>query len=397
MNSAEQKPMPKIKKIIFLHEHQFTDYYYHHFGIDALKSFGYAVEVWNFALFLQNNAYLQENIPCTCPWDGHVLYDNKKAAVDAILKLTSSDFVICGIHYTLQTLPVYRALAKSGILCASFLAMALPLGTFPQKKIYQRKIRKLLSLSSIRDKIFSQIPFHYFGVHPVNLIFAMGEKYLKSGYPSDNSSEILWLHSFDYDLFLQNNEMSGAGDQRVGVFLDEYLPYHSDNTAAGLPHIPAEKYYAKLRQFFDYLEDRFGVKIMIAAHPRSQYEDKPGIFGNRPVICGKTLEFVKQSGFVIIHQSMSLNFAVLYRKPLIFTITDDTEQYLIEDPHPQWLADYFGKKLHNLDREFDIDFTEEMKINDYAYRTYKNDFIKKQGSEELPFWQIVARRIEQYR
>lgn len=387
--------MPKIKKIIFLHEHQFTDYYYRHFGIEALKSFGYAVEVWNFALFLQNDAYLQENIPCTCPWEGHVLYDNKKAAVGAILKLSASDFVICGVHYTLQTLPIYRALAKSGVQCASLLAMAIPLGTFPQKQKYQKKIR-LLSWRRFCEKLFSMIPSRYLGVCPVHLIFAMGEKYLKSGYPAAVHSEILWTHSFDYDRFLQEKDLPCRINQNTGIFLDEYLPYHSDNAAAGLPHVPAEKYYAQLRNFFDHLENRFGVQIIIAAHPRSQYDDKPELFGNRTVIRGKTSELVKQSGFVILHQSMSLNFAVLYRKPMVFVITDDAAQYLIEDPYPQWLADYFGKKLHNLDCGFNLNFTEEMKVNNDSYRSYQNDFIKKNGSAELPFWKIVADRIGRY-
>lgn len=387
--------MSKVKKIIFLHEHQFTDYYYHHFGIETLKTFGYDIAVWNFTPFLQNDTYLKNHNPCTCPWNGHILFQDRKSAVESILMLEPSSFVISGIHYTPLTWPIYRALTKSGVRCASLLAMALPLGTFPQKQEYQKKMRKL-SWGRIREKLFSLIPFRCLGVKPVQLILAMGGKYLKSGYPADHRSEVLWVHSFDYDLFQQEKEIQDDINPKVGVFLDEYLPYHGDNMAAGLPSVPADKYYSQIRQFFGHLEDQFDVKIIIAAHPRSHYEDKPGIFGDRPVIRGKTSSLVKQSGFVILHQSMSLNYAILCQKPMIFIMTDDAEKYLIEDPYPQWLADYFGKKLHNLDCGFDLNFTEEMKVNDHAYRSYKNDFIKKEGSAELPFWKIVADRIERY-
>ena len=391
--------MFRINKIIFLHEHQFIDYYYHAFGIETLEGFGYDVEVWNFTPFLQNEMYLRDNVPCTRPWPGHILFKDKESAVDAITKLTPSSFVITGVHLTLATLPLYRALSKRGVPCASLLAVALPLGTFPQKQKYQNKIKllfRLLSWSRLRDKLFSMIPFRYLGIRPVDLIFAMGEKFLKSGYPADGNSEVLWTHFFDYDTYLQEKDRPCEINHKTGVFLDEYLPYHSDNIACNLSHVPADKYYAQLRNFFDDLESRFKAEIIIAAHPRSHYEDKPALFGKRTVIRGKTSELVKQSGFVILHQSMSLNYAVLYRKPMIFTITDDAEKYLIEDPHPQWLAHYFGKSLHNLDRVQSIDLPEEMKINDQAYRSYKNDFIKKEGSADLHFWQIVAKRIEQY-
>lgn len=248
-------------------------------------------------------------------------------------------------------------------------------------------------MSTIRDRIFYYVPYRALGVKPVDFVLAQGEKYFRHGYPWSEVSEVVWAHSFDYDEYLLARSRPNETDERMCVFLDEYVPLHPDNTAANLSRVPMERYYEQMREFFDHVEKNCGMRVVIAAHPRSHYEELPGIFGERPVIRGKTVDLVKNAGFVIAHQSMSLNFAVLFEKPLIFVVTDDYLRHLAEDPHPEWLAKFFGKKLHNIDEGVSIDFADESYVDKDAYRKYRNDYIKKSGSPEKTFSQIVADRI----
>jgi hypothetical protein len=73
------------------------------------------------------------------------------------------------------------------------------------------------------------------------------------------------------------------------VFLDINLPYHTDLKIVGWPTIEPHEYYASLNRFFDLLEERFGIKIVIAAHPKANYGRE--IFQGREIYCGMTLSW----------------------------------------------------------------------------------------------------------
>lgn len=383
--------MSKVNRIIYLHEHHFSERYFRVFGFPELIAEGFALQIWNFMPFLASEDFLNDTPPDTYVANDHLYYRSCRDAVREIAKIPSDTVIFLGIHYTPRTLPLYRALARTSLKSFSFLAMALPLGTMPPRS--GQTEGRHLTLSTIRDRIFYYVPYRALGVKPVDFVLAQGEKYFRHGYPWSEVSEVVWAHSFDYDEYLLARSRPNETDERMCVFLDEYVPLHPDNTAANLSRVPMERYYEQMREFFDHVEKNCGMRVVIAAHPRSHYEELPGIFGERPVIRGKTVDLVKNAGFVIAHQSMSLNFAVLFEKPLIFVVTDDYLRHLAEDPHPEWLAKFFGKKLHNIDEGVSIDFADESYVDKDAYRKYRNDYIKKSGSPEKTFSQIVADRI----
>jgi len=247
-------------------------------------------------------------------------------------------------------------------------------------------------------RIFLTIPFRLLGVRPADLNLICAEKSLPASIPVDEKGRLIWVHSLDYDLFLKAKSNAYAVNKNTGVFLDQYLPFHPDSVHSGVKTLfNPQEYYAALCRLFDHLEDDFGIKIIIAAHPRSHYEDMPDFFGGREVIRGKTIELVSSSGFVIVHNSIAINFAVLFKKPMLFLTSDKIiESYnkdLIEEPPISWLASFFKKEAYNIDRPSRIDFNKELAIDETAYRNYKNYYIKKDGSEELPYWQIFANYI----
>ena len=141
--------------------------------------------------------------------------------------------------------------------------------------------------------------------------------------------------------------------------------------------------------FFDWLERDYGVRIVIAAHPKSLYDRHPDYFGGRPALRGKTAELVRKSGFVLTHGSTALNFAVLFNKPLLFITTyrlqqSLTSRYLFE------MARWLGKAPINLDEPLHLDWQKELTIEEQTYGRYRNAYIKKVGSPEKPCWQIFA-------
>jgi hypothetical protein len=392
-NNIPMRLKTTITKIIFLHEGHFSKAYYEMFGIETLENNGYKVEVWNFMPFLKSSEFQKETPPDPIIWNGYHIFKNRKEAIKAVSGLFSSSLVICGLHYNIETYIFYRIMSKNKIIYCSNLAMAIPTGTMTVKKSTGVRLQRV-NISRIILRAFLAVPFRYLGIKPVDIIFAMGEKYLTCGYPSSEKSEILWVHFYDYDKYLLAMEKSPLVEHKAGIFLDEYLPFHPDNIDMKVPAVNADEYFSLLRNFFDHIENKFGVNIIIAAHPRSRYDEMPDMFGGRPVIRGKTVELIQKADFVIMHHSMSINYAVLFKKPIIFITTDQVDQYLTEDPTIEWLAAYFGKRKHNLNKEFTINLQGELLIKGEAYRKYQNDYIKKEGSEKKMLWQIVADRIK---
>ena len=48
----------------------------------------------------------------------------------------------------------------------------------------------------------------------------------------------------------------------------------------------------------------------------------------------------------------------------------------------------------NLNNDFAVDLQEELAINRKVYDNYTNAYIKKQGTEESPLWQIFANHLK---
>ena len=74
-------------------------------------------------------------------------------------------------------------------------------------------------------------------------------------------------------------------------------------------------------KLFNYLETKYSVRMVVAAHPKSNYHGDE--FGGREIIRGNTMELVKNAEFSIVHGSMSISYSVIFNKPIILAITDE--------------------------------------------------------------------------
>jgi hypothetical protein len=391
--------MTHIKKIIFFVQAHFNLRDFERFGIRTFFENGFKVEVWDFTAFLTNNEYQNLRIPDPTSWDKVFKFKNKVEALSAISDLEKSVFIIPVIHYNINTYSIFRMLSKMNIPFSSSILSCVVPNSFASKELFINKLRRS-TIRNFPDRIFRRIPFEFLGVRAANVILAPAKKYSTSNLPVNNKSHVLWLHSLDYDHYLSMKDSPVYQDTRMGVFVDQYLPFHPDITyiEGNLAKTSPEEYYPILCDFFDFLEEKFKVRIVIAAHPRSKYEEHPDVFGQRDIIRGKTAELIRQSGFVLLHNSIAINYAILFEKPLIFITTDKVNESFkrpgAEGPSIEWLASYFGKKAYNLNNEIDIDLENEMLIDKEVYQSYKNSYIKKDGSLERPYWQVVSDYIK---
>lgn len=384
-----------IKKIIFFVSESFNQRDFDRFGIELLETNGFEVEIWEFTPIINYHGYKELGIKNCVKFKQHKLLFTKTQAHAEMEKLDKETFVICLIPYPNF---VYHMISQYKINYAIFLANALPV--VREKRMLLARIKHTLQLTprKLFAYIFGKLFILIDGIPPPTLILAGGERSLKLQLSFSKESEVLWTHALDYDIYMKHSDMIHNKDKRQAVFLDEDLPFHDDYINLGIKKRIArpEEYYPLLKSFFETLEKTHAVKVVIAAHPRSRYEEYPDCFGGRPVIKGNTAELVANASFVISHCSTAINFAVLFRKPIIFVTTNKLKQHKFLGQLIENMAFLFKKKVFNLNERPSIDLEQECCIDDAAYLAYQNFYIKKEGSPAIPFWQIVADRLKQF-
>lgn len=398
-----------VKKILFLVESPFCQRDYDRFGIELLLGNGFDVEVWDLTDILHHKFSEHYTPPDPINWPDCKVFNDKKIAYKKIKNLTSDTFIINLIGYSPSSCNIYRSISKSQAHYAVYMAGAVP----PYKESAGKRIinslfnrlRGIISKKAaskvfnyilhIIRQVFFRLPYAWIGIKPAAIILAGGEDCLVYHYPVNKNTEILWAHTLDYDLYLKEKDIPAA-EQATAVFLDEYYPFHSYYQYVGIkPPTTADRYYPALNKFFGILEQQLGLKVIIAAHPRSQYENHPDYLEGRQWFRGKTIQLIKESKLVLAHSSTSVNFANLFHKPVIFLTTADLDNSFT-GPYIRAMADWFGHKPVFMDTELNIDWTREMTVDDNLYQRYRHAYIKSKNSEDLPFWQIVANRLKNF-
>ncbi|MDP2813940.1 MAG: hypothetical protein Q8N92_05775 [Erysipelotrichaceae bacterium] len=401
--------MKKIQKIVVITAYPFNQRDYDRFGIELFRSNGLTVEIWDITSCLHKN--IKDQLPTeeTSNFMGLQIFKEKCDIVSAISSLNKGCIIILNIGYNLNTFFVFRSISKHKINYCVLGMVPFPNPHPIQTSFKDRIVSILKKVDALRVKEIIQhllniILLNYyflFGIAPASIILLGGEKSAGNiSYPVNNTTIQLWTHMQDYDIYLQDKTEINAISKKNGVFLDEYLPFHPDFLCMGIGFpISPDNYYPMLCNFFKILENSMKTEIGIAAHPRSDYENLPDYYCGRSIIKGKTAHLVKESSFVLAHMSTSIDFAVLYHKPILFITSDDLQKMNagknITGLYINAIAMELGKIPINIDHLSGFNAENEMKINEEAYRNYKNLYIKKQGTPEKPMWEIFCTYIQQ--
>ena len=244
---------------------------------------------------------------------------------------------------------------------------------------------------------FIRCPFSWLGIKPANLFFA-GSKETFNKYfgPIDNTTEILWMHTMDYDIYLKQRNKNFT-EQPIAIFLDDYIPFHPDFIAQGMPFpFPADNYYQMLNRFFKLVEDQLGLEVIIAAHPRSNYETHPDYFEKHKCLKGQTFKLIRESRFVMAHGSTALALANLFYKPVILLTSSELDNTDLAS-HIRIMAKWFGKKpihMDKLDENHEIDWKQELAVDKDCYDLYRQSYIKAKESLDYPQGQILIDRLK---
>lgn len=240
------------------------------------------------------------------------------------------------------------------------------------------------------ESLMARVPPKLLGLRPPAFMVIGGDKCRGYGSLVDKTTRLIPAHALDYEQFLRVRDANPEPTD-TAVFLDEFLPFHPDLTMMGVDApMEAEAYYACLRALFERIEKELNLEVVIAACPRADYDKRPDYFCGRRVVMFKSAELVAQSRLVIAHRSTAVNFAILFRKPLILTATHDTYRHSSQTPYFDGLAKALEKPIQFFDDAGDVDLSDPFAVDDALYERYIEDYIKTGQSPDAPYWQIVV-------
>ena len=385
--------------VAFMVRTPFTQRDYARFGIEVIKNEGCQVCVLDLTALL-NPRYLKE---CSSnewiEFDGLIKFRSKSEFKDFLKEKNKTIFVVDVIGAEFSNLFIYKYFKEFGVLYASFCANTVPMSSLVQKrsifKIIKNKLPLICSRNFVNILRFLFLKetcrwlcrrFQSRGIIGApDYVLAGGRKIIPKHPLPDKHTKTIWGHTLDFDILLQQS--AEFDQENYVVFIDEYAPHTPDFIISPMSKINAEAYYGGLNKFFDWYEKKFDQKIVIAAHPRSRYDEKPQCFGARQIIKRKTAECIAKASCVFTHSSTAMNFAVYFRKPIFF-LTSDGYQGTPLAEYVNSFAASLGQTPINVDRPLD-DLDLKFNFNEEVYAQFSEDYIKTSGSPKKLFWKIV--------
>lgn len=290
---------------------------------------------------------------------------------------------------------------------------SLPLhGTNQQKKMVN-KIKKITQFAKLFKYVRwrlgnSYIDFktRYFASHQLPKKIFVGKtellnKYLKRYRLHDDI--VTPIHSFDYDRYLDYQDRLQHPQheklllpKRYAVFLDQALSNHSDfGKSISFKPVTAEKYAVSMKSAFDKIEALTGLEVVIAENPRAHYKDSEPFYGDRLMIRDKTLELVANSELVLAHNSTSINFAVLFDKPVLLLKTAEMLNAFGFNSLIDNMAHALNVKAVCVDEPGAMTTIDLQAFANWPrnYQTYMYKYVKTEGQIDKNTWQFVLDEI----
>lgn len=194
-------------------------------------------------------------------------------------------------------------------------------------------------------------------------------------------------NSGDYQnaLTILKNETKSIVEGKYIVFLDQYTPFHNDYVLLGLKRPSEQEYFDLLLPFFDSIEKKTGLKVIISAHPSALGYKDHDYFSGRPVFYNSTAILVKHAEAVITHNTTSVSFPVVYNKPIIYTVMDNMCDYDIN--MAKKLSQATNSPLYTIPKD---DFVGIPSVSQEAYSKYVRDYLSLLDGEQVSNFDVIS-------
>lgn len=208
-----------------------------------------------------------------------------------------------------------------------------------------------------------------------------------------SGTKIIRLHSFDYERFLFSPKYNYNGKPYC-VYLDQYFPFHPDiKTQLGFNFTDADKkkFVDDMNKIFEHIRNKYNMDIIIAAHPRSDYNEKKDMYPNTIIEYGMTSQLIKGASLVVANFSNSIFFAVMAHLPLIIVNSSVIKKVHRLEIGLQGFAELTGAPVVESASELPDKF--EIPVNKEKYVSLEKSYFKSGESNGKSMWECIFENI----
>lgn len=362
----------KYRKIVFIDYAPLTSKIYEDFYIDDIVERGISVDYWDISFAIQHKS----DLPSYHKNEISKKFSSYIQIIKDIKHNNNSDTLYVSLMvYNGKVLLLFLIFSILKCQTAAFGYNTIPSPTFSNVRVLnESKITWGLLKNAFLNKV--SLGLKMCGIiKGFDVLFVGGKKGLK-GYGRSTAKEItnakiININSTDYDKILQTG-FAQSRQEDIIVFIDEYLPFHPDNSINNLKTIDPSYYYKYLNRFFRKVEERFKIPVIIAAHPKSVKYKSKNYFEGRKIYFGETMSLCHKAKMILAHDSTAISYAVVFKKPLLFLnfhLMQKEHIYTYESTEA--FAEALGQTSIIIDNEcipeYKTPSVDERKYNDYIY------------------------------
>ena len=398
------------KKIIFIQSFKFLDFHYKLYEIDILKKH-FDVECHDLSLMKNKNIefhyrYLKNNSKIkkfsnSGSW--------QKQIIDDLAKYKNK-LIICFIHFptTFFELYIYWKLIKIETnVCVFNLNSMIPFDLNENLNFYESISYKLTRLFTRPKQIINHKK-----ISLINLILRGISKYIFPKYVIVNSkkdylenkkkwekSKVIRFHSWDGSQFINFKKTNLIKKKKIATYLSAFsLKSASDSANYNSSRREnSTKVLKSLNKFFENLEKNLSFKINIAKHPREENNSNSPIYKNKKRFASKylTSKLVHESKLVITTMSTAISFAALFKKPILFIITNEHYKNISLIQYTKRISNYFQSDLINIDLKKNFKINLNLRSHTLRkYKSYKKDYLIYEKLKNLSNGQILIKLLK---
>lgn len=330
-----------MKKLILIDHELYTKRRKEIFMIDAFIKSGFNVEIWDISNIVYPNIKYPDELQDKIVRKLININDLNKRL--SLCNIKDTIFIVECLDIW-DNRKIYRLLSEYNCYTIKIDLYANTV----LKETYKEKISRLFS-STFFSIINGKIKYTFLSLYKKVYKIKSFDKILSSSsivYRTDK------INHPDYESYIQEMNDKPIIEGNYIVFCDISFPDHPEFVSLYKKRPSAIKYRKSLNIFFDFLEKKYNMPVIIAAHPKSNYDGEE--FENRKIIKYKTGNLVINSSLVLQHFSNSVSYCILANKPVIFFITEDMKELKQSIQYMNLLSKTLGKETINIDKD-DLD------------------------------------------
>lgn len=388
-----------IEKVIFFRYLPLTKKVYSDFFLEELINAGFKVEYWYLPFIITvPNGMEEYDHPCVKRFYSYT--ELEKALIQEDLTSTLFNSIQT---YGEHVLRLFWLMTKYKCRLSVFGRNTLPM----YKKAPTAKKISDFTFTRVKVAIERRLAFFlkkYNFIKSYDILFLGGSNGINGyGYVTEkekNKSIHIPINGDDYDRYMRLKSGERFLSNKYIVFLDECMPLHPDSSICGIKTIDPDIYYQEINTFFDRIENETGLPVVIAAHPKALVYKNHDYFNGREVIFEKTAELVRDSEFVLAHDSTAIGYVVCFEKPMISLTSDEfAKQQMSNHNATICMSNYLGTNLVYINRYCEGDSASinfyKLKADRSKYKQYKYEFLTNPETENCQSSTLVVEGLKQ--